>query len=255
MAKINFTCTQCGRILNLPAEYAGRLVKCPHCGHSSAVPFPSTRRTRQQPAVPTQDVDAEVVSTTSASLWPALGYPFRRGGFVIVLILTAGLLLARAFIYLSSFSHSSFRHVAGTYTLDIFAVGYLCLYAITILKSCANGQDDLPYWPDIEEYSGGIYRALFLVTAAVVFSWGPLIAYQAINLTDLAEFTLHPRDPIAHLLAVWALFYFPMNLLAIALFDSAEAVKTLCCMCHRKKTALNKAADSTKDSSLRTRKN
>jgi predicted RNA-binding Zn-ribbon protein involved in translation (DUF1610 family) len=145
MAKINFTCTQCGRILNLPAEYAGRLVKCPHCGHSSAVPFPSTRRTRQQPTVPTQDVDAEVVSTTSASLWPALGYPFRRGGFVIVLILAAGLLLARAFIYLSSFSYSSFRHVAGTYTLDIFAVGYLCLYAITILKSCANGQDDLPY--------------------------------------------------------------------------------------------------------------
>ena len=37
--------------------------------------------------------------------------------------------------------------------------------------------------------------------------------------------------------------------------NTPENVKTLCCMCHRKKTALNKDADSTKDSSLRTRKN
>ena len=227
MAKINFTCTQCGRSMNLPAQYAGRLATCPQCGRTSAVPFPSAPHRPVEPLVPAQEVDSDATPSTVVRLLPALAYPFRWGGFVILLILTAGLLLLCLSIYLCGFHWSSFRRTAGIYSLEIFTAGYLCTYAVTIIKACANGEDQLPYWPDIEEYNGGIYGALFLVVAAVVLSWGPLIAYQAINLTAFAEFSLQPRDFLAHLLAAWVLFYFPMSLLAIALFESIEAVNPL----------------------------
>src|SRR5688572_12602112 len=42
---ILFTCRYCGRVLNAPAELAGRRAKCPHCSNIVLVPGAPPKRT------------------------------------------------------------------------------------------------------------------------------------------------------------------------------------------------------------------
>jgi hypothetical protein len=108
--------------------------------------------------------------------------------------------------------------------LTIFGAGYLTRYLQNIVTSSAHGENDMPDWPDLSDYSGEVTSPFFQLVGVAAFCFAP-----AIFLTIYAAFT----EGGAWL--GWATtasiffgaIYFPMAFMAVAMFDSLGAVNPL----------------------------
>lgn len=102
----------------------------------------------------------------------------------------------------------------------VLTTGYLYAYMQKIILSTANGEDDLPTWPDLTEvWQDVIYPCLIFVwTFLVCFS--PPFIYQTHCMIEGRDMNLGILFP----LYAWGLLYFPMALLAVAMSNSFFAV-------------------------------
>jgi len=108
--------------------------------------------------------------------------------------------------------------------LTIFGVGYLTRYLQTIITSSAQGENDMPDWPELSDYSGEVTSPFFQLVGLAAFCFAP-----AAGLTIYATFS----EGGAWL--GWAttasmcfgVIYFPMAFMAVAMFDSLVAVNPL----------------------------
>ena len=61
-------------------------------------------------------------------------------------------------------------------TIFIFTYGYLFAYMQRIVSCSAQGEDDVPDFPDVTEFWSDIFQPFLLFTGTVVISFAPAIA-------------------------------------------------------------------------------
>ncbi len=98
-------------------------------------------------------------------------------------------------------------------------VAYLFAFLLKIVRDAATGEDDVLYWPDI---GGGdaLFKAFFLFYFAMVAAFGPALA-ASIGLPRSGILPEAPplRGALVFLLALAGAMYFPIGLLATAVYD------------------------------------
>ncbi|HZT23093.1 MAG TPA: FHA domain-containing protein, partial [Verrucomicrobiae bacterium] len=103
----------------------------------------------------------------------AFGYPLKGdgwmllicGGILFTLIDAAKFLAHFAFIY--GFTALVF--------LTVFGVGYLMRYLECIITDTARGENEMPDWPDLADFSSAVTGPFFQMVGLVVFCFSPAI--------------------------------------------------------------------------------
>ena len=109
----------------------------------------------------------------------------------------------------------------------MFGTGYLMAYLRRILNASALGEDDMPEWPEISDYSSDIVSPFRQLVATVAFCFAPAIGltiYAAVSSSDGDTAWMGWATPALMLLGC---VYFPMAFTAVAMFDSLAALNPL----------------------------
>ncbi|MGB0578188.1 MAG: FHA domain-containing protein [Limisphaerales bacterium] len=96
------------------------------------------------------------------------------------------------------------------YRVAIVASGYVFAYIMKIIRSTADGEDELPGWPDFADWKAQIVQPLLMFLASALVSFLPLLIYGFMEgWQDLRLMIVLPT-------AAWGLLYMPVCLLAVA---------------------------------------
>ena len=117
----------------------------------------------------------------------------------------------------------------GKIMVTVISGGYLFSYLQKIIVSSANGEDQMPSWPDFTEYWSDIIRPYLQGTALMLLCLGP--AFLAGG-GALLGFGMTGEVPVGTILvsvglALIGLSYLPMALLAVAMADSIAGINPL----------------------------
>jgi hypothetical protein len=137
------------------------------------------------------------------------------GGIMFLLIDGATFVAKYAFIY----------GLIAVIFLTIFGIGYLTRFLQNIVVTSARGENEMPDWPDLTDYSSEVTAPFFQTLGLVAFCFAPAIG--------LTIYAFHAGEGGAWL--GWATtasiffgaIYFPMAFMAVAMFDSLGAVNPL----------------------------
>ncbi len=177
---------------------------CPQCG------------------APVRRIDVQEVARSdersfTESLLEAFGYPVLGGGLWILGIGTVLFGAVMAVAPLALF-------FGGTAVL--FVQGYLTAYMFDVVLATINGKDAPPDFPEFTDWWDSILRPflLFLVTTLLCFS--PVIAtlIGGYLMEDTFSGAFLISVGAAGLLGLGGIFYFPMALLGVALFDNLNGM-------------------------------
>ncbi len=136
-------------------------------------------------------------------------YPFNKRG---MLLLGIGAIF---FLIMEVAARFAFIFKA---TIFVFTYGYLFAYMQRIVSASAQGEDDVPDFPDVTEFWSDIFLPFLLFTGTFVVSFAPAIAV-AIGMRE-SEMIL----PAVIATVGFGIFYFPMALLAVAVTDNFLAL-------------------------------
>jgi hypothetical protein len=151
----------------------------------------------------------------------AFGYPFKSKGIILLVI---GAIVFLVLEFLSSWS----------WIISIITTGYLFAYMQKIISHTAQGEDELPDFPEFGEWWSDIILPFLLFAGTFVVSFAPAIAIFFL-LKDDVEGSVMGLALIGTIIA--GAVYFPMALLAVAVSDSFVAlsphivVPSMCSAC------------------------
>jgi hypothetical protein len=152
-------------------------------------------------------------------------YPLKGDGLILIAVGTIFFLILDGVRTFARFAPGYGWVAVGI--LTVFGTGYLMAYLRRILNASALGEDDMPDWPEVSDYSSDIVSPFRQLIATVVFCFAP-----AIGLTIYAAFASSDGDTSwlgwATMAAlVLGCVYFPMAFTAVAMFDSVVALNPL----------------------------
>ena len=101
----------------------------------------------------------------------------------------------------------------------ILGTGYLFSFLKKVIYASAEGDEQMPDWPELSEWQADIISPMFQFVVISVLSFGPALAVQIWSDGD------YPW--LVWLVAVLGCFYFPMAFLGVAMFDSLAALNPL----------------------------
>jgi len=145
---------------------------------------------------------------------PSLSYPFRGDGGVIM---AAGTVAVFVLWLLGSMLRGF-----GVVSLGFFILiyGYLLGSLQIVIQASAQGEPDLPKWPEIRSATSDCIQPFRLwVTCQLVCFAPALVAGFLASVRDSSTFL-----GMALAFALGGAFCFPMSLLAVAMADSGEAI-------------------------------
>lgn len=176
----------------------------------------STVETAEAP--PVAHTAQEVIATMQPAIYEepsfyqslpgALAYPFKRNG---VLLLVIGAVVFLALEFLSGFS----------WIITVITTGYLFAYMQKIIAHSAQGEDEVPDFPEFGEWWSDIILPFLLFVGTFIVSFLPAIGVFFL-LKGNADAPAMGAALIAALVA--GAVYFPMALLAVAVSDSFVAL-------------------------------
>jgi len=192
----DYFCDQCIKVLNFRNE---TLRICPLCKGLCRELMP----------------EEEQVKPFFELLPDAFPYPFKGKGKIMLI---AGAIF---FWLLELIASVSLFGLA----IMFFVGGYLVSSMFRIIGSSANGDEELPDWPDFSDFWNDIINPVFLICATVVASSLPVIfCFFLFGRSDQSIFL---SNPLFWLAIIAGMFYFPMGLLAVALFNRVLALNPL----------------------------
>lgn len=207
--EIGFTCRNCGRGLSASKDAAGRIAECPECGEPLVIPDFQADDDEPDEA---SDADVPVRPCLSAaptfvsSIPAAFSYPFRGNG--------KGVLLGGMVFFLCI-------HILRIVPLvgvivGLMGTGYLCAFAMHIVRSSAGGEDDPPDWPECTNWEEDLLAPVLQLVGAAAVSFLPLAIYV---FSGAGRGDWH-TDAIAWTLLTVGCLYLPMALLTVSLFGT-----------------------------------
>lgn len=200
--KAEFLCERCRKAFCKPCvkrRQVGKMLLsfCPACG-DACLPLDA-------PADPAQRAAASLPTLAGQ----AFVYPFKRNGLALMIGGT---------LFLGILDFISRLPLLGLFALLIggFASAYVCAYLQRIIQSSAQGEAEMPSWPEMTDFREDILGPALRFLGAFAFCLGP----------GLLWFRLAP-DEFKHfgvlLLGLGGL-YLPMGLLAIAMYDDLSGL-------------------------------
>ena len=211
-----YACDTCGSL----SSTGGKLkVFCPVCG------------AKAQPLAEFQQAHAARQAREDLSFQQQVKgvfkYPFGKGGLALLII---GSLMFFGLDVLVTwgwkFRFIMLKAVSSVGILALFSAGYLCAYLQKILHATAQGEDEVPGWPDFTNWKDDIVMPFRLAIVAFVASFGPAFAYLIFHAVNDSEMRL----PVLFPLFALGFLYFPMALLAVAMSNNWLAVNPLVVM-------------------------
>ncbi len=151
----------------------------------------------------------------------AFVYPFKNATGILFLVF--GTIVFSVFEIFLGFS------LIRAWYVKIFILGYTFAYMQKIIHAAAQGEDDPPGWPDITEFVQDLLVPGLQLLGTMVVCFGPAIGLT-IWVAVEAVGGRGPSPETALLILALALFgmvYFPMAVLAVAMYDSVLAVSPL----------------------------
>jgi len=143
----------------------------------------------------------------------AFSYPFKSGG---LLMLSIGAVFITIVLF---FSKYAFMFGIIGYA---FVGGYLASFMMKIISHSADGEINLPDWPDLSEWWDDILSPMFRMIAVTIVSYFPLLLYLAYSL-----WTRNYSTPVMVALLVLCTLYQPMALLAMSMLGSVAALNPI----------------------------
>ena len=161
----------------------------------------------------------------------AFVYPFKGSG---IALLIGGTLF---FAFLDFLKHGplgprgglSIFFMIGSLFITAISGGYLFSYLQKIVQSSAQGEESMPSWPEFSDFWADILQPFLHALAIAVFCFGPLSVFAFWSGIEFAlNQTVNPGLLLGTLLAAgWAILYFPMAMLAVAMADSLTGLNPL----------------------------
>jgi len=149
-----------------------------------------------------------------AQLPGAFVYPLRRNGLILLIL---GSVLFAILGFLSGFGGPG-RGGIFSLLVTVFSTGYLFAYMQRMIAHTAQGDDELPDFPDVTEWWADILYPFFLFLGCFLVSFAPaILAGIATAGSDYAALA------VLTMVALGAL-YLPMALLAVAVSDNFIAL-------------------------------
>lgn len=242
---IRFACQHCAAKLTAREDRAGKVSRCPRCKKELTIPDPPAAlpeivkakneptlvEPALQPGPPTpqelQDENAyeqrpeeprpkaTVADARERWLpWPAgiLLYPFNASGIIHLVIFSGLLAPALNPLY---WHQPPIMHLA----LLVIVAGYCLFYLTGCIRDSAGGETKAPDVNQLPERldTDAIISKLFATFVWTVFCLGPPLACVIAGRTDY----------LLWLLVGYAVFYAPIALLAVVMFDSVRALSPL----------------------------
>jgi phage FluMu protein Com len=263
---IKFNCKNCGQKVAVHNSSAGKKGKCPKCKTIIIVPKPiepvslkindtksKNLRLRQQSPEPELHLQKEPPATTRYEGLSADGLnvtdqylqpeteekpPERRLPWIIDIFLyptsTSGLINLGIFWLLPillSFTGIILPIPFVWPILSLIIAGYFYYYLMECIRDSSSGQirapENIGNMPDMSD----AVTQFFEIIASIVIFWGPLGAYLIYKVCWVAAAAHTPYDPMPDtrfwLLFAYGFFFFPMGILALAMFDSISAFNPL----------------------------
>lgn len=199
-APADWRCEGCGR-LGCGACVKDATVGKVHAGICGACGGRCVPLTPEEKGIPPRSFFAEVPKS--------FAYPLRRDGLIV---LTAGTLFFGLLGWIASLSLLGF-------IIDVLVAGYLCAYMLKIIACSANGDDDMPDWPDLSDLWDDILVPLLWAFFTLAFCQIPAVAY----LIGVS----HEADVLFWVLTGAGVLYLPMGLTAVALFHTVLALNPI----------------------------
>lgn len=154
-----------------------------------------------------------------ASVLSALVYPFRGWGLVVLLV---GTLIIGLMNFGAPFLYS--------YVINLLVYGYVCNYLFNIVLTTANGADKPPDFPDFSNWWEDILQPLLLMVGTTLYCFAPALIYFLLYLAYCyyQGWIPQPDEPLCAggvvSLAFLSLLYYPMALLAVAMFTGKSGL-------------------------------
>jgi hypothetical protein len=155
----------------------------------------------------------------------AFKYPFKGEGVLVLCAGTMLFLLVYGARWLAG--HAPLYGFIAFILLTIFGVGYLAAFLRRVITSTAAGEEEVPEWPEIEDYGSDVFAPFMQFIGTVVFCFAPMIGltiYAATAGTDSDSSWLGWTTTASMIVGC---VYFPMAFTAVAMCDSIVAVNPL----------------------------
>jgi hypothetical protein len=154
----------------------------------------------------------------------AFKYPFKGDGVILMCVGTFILLLVDGMRYVSKYAFI-YGFIAFI-LLTVFGTGYLSAFLRRVITSTAQGDEEMPEWPDIEDFASDIFAPFMQLIGTVLFCFAPTIGLTIYAIAGSnGDSSWLGWATTASLLFGCA--YFPMAFTAVAMTDSVVAVNPL----------------------------
>ena len=156
-------------------------------------------------------------ATFASELANAFYYPLKRDGLTLLATGTIFLTLLNGALYLCQFAPIYGWVASGI--LGIYGIGYFSSALRRIVTSSATGEEAMPDWPDVTDFSGDILGPFLQLVGTLIISFLPAIVVRLFVPKEFAHV-----DEARLAAEVFGYAYFPMAFLALSMLDSIGAV-------------------------------
>jgi DNA-directed RNA polymerase subunit RPC12/RpoP len=235
-------CSMCNEAVQVPETSTGQTIECPECGCYVEVPSEKIPTEKAKAPVETRRDDevadkrleephrlkGEVAVEESAPagkrklpwLIDIFLYPTSKGGLTTITIIIALMLLPGCCLFPSAF----LRGKVGSILSIIWIVGvysYMYWYFSECVADSASGGLRAPEALSISESFGEMFQNYLKLLACYAFFFGPVTFYYY---TCVRFSHTQPNAIIYWSLQTYGIFFFPMGILAVVIFDSVRGL-------------------------------
>ena len=241
---INFTCSMCEQLIKVPESSSGKLIGCPHCDCYVEVPLEkkgkaSTQIIKEDTATDLtqeelQKLGGEVRVDESKQIeerklpWPMdiFLYPTSTSGMIhIVIFVILPILIDLLDRYILSLAH----HYGSLFAmlLYILLVGYMFYYFAECIRDSAVGGLRAPETLANAPGKDDMIEKFVSLLACYAFFLGPVIFYRGYTYF----YEIETNSIIFLLLYAYGIFFWPMGLLAVVMFNSINGLNPILLIC------------------------
>lgn len=155
----------------------------------------------------------------------AFKFPLKGDGMILIAVGTVFFLLLDGARFIAKFGLIYGWAAVGI--LTVLGTGYLMAYLRRILNATAQGEEEMPDWPEIEDYSSDIVSPFRQFLSTVLFCFAPTIGLTIYALVSKGDGDTAWLGWATMSSIVLGCVYFPMAFMGVAMFDSVTALNPL----------------------------
>lgn len=245
---INLVCPVCGHEIHVSDSYQGKLLVCPNC--AGRVETGSQESSEDELQTPVQEHMVEETGELSFEQrlrlsgeyretepedsgkrklpWPIdiLLYPTSPSGLVTIGVLVIAPLILQL---VQMFVAGALRHYAGLlfFIFYIMLYGYMFQYFVECIRDSAAGGRRAPETMTMMVNAGDLFWEFLKLVACCAVFLAPVFVYNGYMIYMETE----PNSIVFWSLWAYAIFFFPIGILAVTMFGSVNALNPILLIC------------------------